>query len=105
MTGIKKLIGVTGAFLLIYTAAVSLHQSASESPLTAAAASAQSVSTAAYTARAEDDRIAVYAGNSLLMKTDTRVSDLPKIDRIRLREGIGFDSEEELREFVEDYCS
>lgn len=105
MNDIKRLIAITGIVLIAFTI-FSATASTSKTPL------GESVGThsdpdenAIFTARDEDDRIAVYAGDRLLVKTDTRVSGLPKIDRMRLREGVIFYSEEELKQFIEDYCS
>ncbi len=101
----KKLIGITGAILLSYvlvTAAFAPSDTVTRSLLTQAVIPDEK---AAYTARDEEDKIVIYAGDAPMLRTDTRVSQLPKIDRIRLREGVELFSEKELKEFVEDYCS
>lgn len=101
----KRLIGITGAVLLTYTV---LSATLIPSERSASAAGRQTASvenTAMYTAREEDDRIVIYVGERFLIRTDTSVSSLPKIDRIRLRDGIEFNSDKELKRFMEDYCS
>ena len=52
-----------------------------------------------------EDRVAVFSGGDLMLKTDTQVSSLPKADRKRLELGIQVDSEEELKALMQDYCS
>lgn len=101
----KKLIGITGAILIVYVILSAVATSGSEPTLSASADIAAQNTSAAFTARAQDDRIVVYAGDQLWLKTGVRVSDLPKIDRMRLREGIELFSEKELKAFIEDYCS
>ena len=100
----RILLGITGVLLIGYvilSAALTPPKNAVET----AENESQTASSAVYTARETDGKIAVYAGDALLLETDTRVADLPKIDRIRLRDGIGLYSEEELKRFIEDYCS
>ena len=101
----KRLIGITGIILIAFTVFSALYMPAGQTASAADADVAEGDGGAVYSARSEDDRIVIYAGNTPLMRTDTRVSALPKIDRLRLSEGINFDSEEELKQFIEDYCS
>ncbi len=99
------MIGATGAILLVYVILSAIFVPIRTSSDLAIADAAQSPQGPMYTAREEDDRIVIYAGESLVTRSDTRVSQLPKIDRIRLREGVDLFSEKELKAFVEDYCS
>ncbi len=101
----KKLIGITGAILLVYVILSAALVPSAQSPVAASKNIEPGDSSAPFTARAENDRIVIYEGEVLLMKTDIRVSQLPKTDRIRLREGIELFSEKELKQFIEDYCS
>ena len=105
MYDMKRLIGITGVFLIAFTVASASLAPAGESVLAASADTAATDGTALFTAKEEDGRIAIYAGQLRVRQTQTRVDSLPKIDRMRLREGIDFNSEEELKQFIEDYCS
>ena len=97
----KKLI--LFSVLLAVTAAILLAVSA----VTADTSSAQEPQSAGdvYLMRAQDDRLVVYLGDELILRTDTQVSALPKADRLKLSRGIVVYSEKELRKLLEDYCS
>lgn len=101
----KRLIGITGAILLSYVIASSLLLPGAGGMIPTGADIAATEGAAMYTAREEDGRIVICRGNTALLRTDTQVASLPKIDRMRLREGIDLFSEEELKSFMEDYCS
>ena len=101
----KRLIGITGAFLLIYVIGISAMAPAGETASAGNIAGVYGEDRQVYTAREEDGRIVIRSGEELVYKTDTRVGELPKIDRMRLREGISLYSDKELKEFLEDYCS
>ena len=105
MYNMKRLIGITGAFLIAFTFMSASLAQTGESVLAASADTAATDGAALFTAKEEDGRIAIYAGQLRVRQTQTLVDSLPKIDRMRLREGIGFNSEEELKRFLEDYCS
>ncbi len=105
MNDMKRLIAITGIVLITFTVFSATASTGKTPSDESVGAYADADGNARFTAREEDDRIAVYAGDRLLVKTETRVSGLPKIDRMRLREGIIFYSEEELKQFIEDYCS
>ncbi|MBR1534018.1 MAG: hypothetical protein IJ639_06615 [Ruminococcus sp.] len=105
MKNMKWLVGITGIILIGYTILSATLAPAGGGNFLTNANVALTERMPMYTAREEDDRIVIYAGSRLLARTDTRVSSLPKIDRIRLREGINFSSEKELKRFMEDYCS
>lgn len=60
---------------------------------------------AAYVVRDENNRVVVYRGGELWLRTDTQVSDLPKSDRVKLKKGIAVETEAELNALVEDFCS
>lgn len=101
----KRLIGITGAFLLIYVIAVSLASPAGEASAAGGTASVQSRNTPPYIARESEGRIVIESGGTPILRTDTQVAGLPKIDRLRLSEGIVLYSDKELKRFLEDYCS
>ena len=100
----RKLLGITGAVLLAFVV-LSAVNAPPQNTISKGGGETAAVQTVVFTAREKDDRIAVYADDVLLMETDTRVSSLPKIDRIRLRDGINLYSEKELKQFLQDYCS
>ena len=96
----KKLFAFTGAILI---ACVIVSASISPRPLPADDPGGGADS--AFVMREEDGRVVVYRGGALYLRTDTRVAQLPKSDRVKLAEGITVYSEKELKRLVEDYCS
>lgn len=60
---------------------------------------------ATYLIKSENDKIVVYYGDSLYLKTDTSIRTLPKSDRSKLIEGIAVDTREEVDKILFDYCS
>lgn len=101
----KRLIGITGAFLLIYVIVTAAMTPAGEATVPTDPDGAADENAAVYTAREENDRIVIESGGGVVLRTDTGVSGLPKIDRLRLEEGITLYSDKELKAFLEDYCS
>ena len=102
---VKRLIGITGAFLLIYVIMTAAMTPAGEATLPADREVSADENTAMYTAREDNGRIVIESGGGVTLRTDTDVRGLPKIDRLRLEEGIELYSEKELKSFLEDYCS
>ena len=101
----KKLIMITGAVLLVYlivvTAAAQPTEYSSPQVTSAQANGAES----GYRLGVSDGRIAVFRDGELYMITDTQISSLPKADQKRLEEGIYINSDRELKELLQDYCS
>ena len=95
----KRLLLITGALLLAY---VLLTGSARP----AYAPSAETVDAQSeYVLKEKDGRVAVYRGGELYISTDTLLSELPKSDANRIRQGISASSEKELKRLIEDICS
>lgn len=96
----KKLIAIAGAAMILWVliSAQAYGTETAEVPV-------QATQATVYVMREENDRVVVYQGDSVWLRTDTPVSSLPKSDRVRLREGILLTSEEELRQMLEDFCS
>lgn len=59
----------------------------------------------AYLLKEKDGRVAVYHSGKLITVTGTQISDLPKADASRLREGISASTEKEMKRLLEDLCS
>lgn len=102
----KKLILIFGAFAIIcivisYTAEQRITDNFKEN--TTQTQSAQL--TEAYTVKSENGKVVVYQGDTLLHKTSTATSTLPKRDQKILLYGISVNSKEELNEILENYCS
>lgn len=98
----KKLLIITGAVLIAYVVLISVLTPA---PAVPAAAAAPSAPDAEYVLCEDNGRVAVYRGDTLYLKTETRVDDLPRADRTRIRQGITVSSLKELKRLLEDYCS
>lgn len=96
----KKLLAIAGAVMILYVLISSLANAAVPRTAPVEATAAQ-----VFVVREEGDRVVVYCGDSLFLRTDTTVSALPKSDRTRLSEGITLTSEKELRRLLEDFCS
>lgn len=98
----KKLIAVTGVILIAY---VVFSASAGSVPNTGHSGADDAETAVVYTMRDENGRVVVYRNDDVYLTTNTRVSDLPKSDRVKLQNGITVFSEKELKRLVEDYCS
>jgi len=96
----KKLIAFFGVLMILYVLVTSLTEAPAGGGAPDAASEAQ-----VYTVRAEDDRVVVYHGDSLWLRTDTPVSSLPKSDRQRLNKGIPLTDDRQLKCLLEDLCS
>lgn len=102
MKRMKILFAALGAVMIAYvlgSAAVSTPQSPDQPSVSVMQEEE------GYVVREENNRVVVYRGDTLWMSTDTRVSDLPKGDRVKLSRGIKVNSESELKRLIEDYCS
>ena len=98
----KKLLAVTGVILIAYVLFSASYGGQNRSVNSARTDSGNG---SVYVMREEDDRVVVYLNDALYLRTDTRVSSLPKSDRLKLKNGIPVYSKEELKILVEDYCS
>ena len=87
------------AYVIVSASAVSAPQESGEPSVGIAESEPR------YVLREENNRVVVYQGDTLWLKTDTPVSQLPKGDRARLRRGIAVNSDTELKRLLEDYCS
>lgn len=58
-----------------------------------------------YTVKSENGKVVVYQGDTLLHKTSTATSTLPKRDQKILLYGISASSKEELNKILENYLS
>ena len=76
----KKLMAVLSVLMIAYV----LFTAASDASAPAARVEPASASQT-YVVRQEGERIAVYRGDSLVLRTDAVVSQLPKRDRTRLK--------------------
>lgn len=101
----KKLLTVTGAILIAYVVLSSVYVSSGEEAVAAKTAQPQTRPQQIYVVREENDRLVVYLDEQVYLRTDTRVSTLPRSDRLKLEHGIDVFSDEELKQLLEDYCS
>lgn len=97
----KKLLLITGAILIAYVILTAVMTPAVATPAAVSAEKTES----GYLIAESEGRIAVYRDGGLVLRTDTKLSDLPKSDAARLREGIEVNSMKELKRLLEDYCS
>ncbi len=58
-----------------------------------------------YTVKAENGRVVLYKGDTLILRTTTSVSTLPKKDERTLLYGITVSTREQADEVLEQYCS
>lgn len=60
-----------------------------------------------YIIKSLGDRIVVYRGNSQnpCLETTTAVSSLPKAVQRQINEGIHYDSEDEMKKALDEFCS
>ena len=102
---IKKLpavIGVAAAAYLLLTATFAPPASAPEAAAYQAVAEAD---TGGWQIGEYEGSVTVFRGGKPILRTDTRVADLPKADRSRIALGIDVYSQEELKRILEDLCS
>ena len=103
-TRIKKLLVITAAILAVYlllTATIAPPASAPEKAYqTVGEAESDSWRIGEY-----DGTVTVFRGGEPVLRTETRVSELPKADRTRLAQGIDVYSQKELKSILEDLCS
>ena len=99
----KKLFAAVGIVMIAWVIGSAAAVGTQQTPSPPAGTAVQG--TADYVLREENNRLVVYRDGTLWMTTDTRVSDLPKRDRVKLRRGITVNSQSELKKLIEDYCS
>ena len=105
VSDLKKLIIITGmilvAYLILMTAAAPAATTQDTAPVTSREGDAEN----GYIIGVSEGRVTVFRGEDTVVRTETKLSDLPKSDRVKLEEGIYIDSLKELKERLEDYCS
>lgn len=102
MNDLKKLLLITGVVLAAYLILMTTVAPRSAAPSVSAA---DIVQEPPYLVTERDGCVAVYRNGSLMKTTDTLVSNLPKSDISRLKEGIRLQTEKELKAILEDLCS
>lgn len=105
----KRLVGFTGAVLMICLAVGVFFAPPSSAESTIATKSEIVATSAAevFIIKVEDNRIVVYkkGGSEPYLVTDTSVSSLPKGDVVYLENGIEIEGKDALRKALQDYCS
>jgi len=102
---IKKLLGVTGAILAVYLLLTATVAPPASAPEAAAYMAVQEADSGAWQIREYEGKVTVFRSGKPILRTDTRVSELPKADRSRLVQGIDVYSQKELKRILEDLCS
>ena len=101
----KKLFAIFSAFIIICVIISAtfdnLQRTLKESSKKQEKPKAESV----YLIKSENDKIVVYYGDSLYLKTDTSIHTLPKKDRGMFINGISLDSKQEVDKVLLEYCS
>ena len=105
VSDLKKLIIITGMILIAYLALMTTLAPTATTEDTASVCAEESIAENGYIIGISEGRVTVFKGGDTVVRTDTKLSDLPKSDRVRLEEGIHVDSLKELKERLEDYCS
>lgn len=101
----RKLLSVTGAVLGVYLLLTATAAPPANAPEAAAYQAVREADTAAWRIGEYEGNVTVFRGGEPVLRTDTRVSELPKADRSRLARGIDVYSQEELKRILEDLCS
>ena len=101
----KKLIIITGMVLIAYLILVTPLTPAATTQDKTAVAARESTAESGYIIGISEGRVTVFKDGDTVVRTDTKLSDLPKSDRVKLEEGVHVDSLKELKERLEDYCS
>lgn len=103
----KKLILIFGIFAVIFVVISGFAQMyRADTQVTQSATENQSeVQDEAYTVKSENGRIVVYQGDTLIQRTATHVSTLPKKDQKALLYGIKAEDMEQVDALLMDYCS
>ena len=105
VSDLKKLIIITGVILTAYLILMTALAPAATTQESSSAAVQESTAESGYIIGISQGRVTVFKDGDTVVRTDTKLSDLPKSDRVRLEEGIRVDSLKELKERLEDYCS
>ena len=104
-TRIKKLLAVTGAVLAVYLLITFTISPPASAPEAAAYQAVAEADNGAWQIREYEGTVTVFRGDMPVLRTETRVADLPKADRSRLASGIDVYSQKELKRILEDLCS
>ena len=101
----KKLLGITGAILAVYLLLTATVAPPVHAPEAAAYQAVKEADAGAWRIGEYEGTVTVFRGGEPVLRTDTRVSELPKSDRNRLAHGIDVYSQRELKKILEDLCS
>ena len=101
----KKLIIITGTVLIAYLILMTTLTPAATTQEPSSVTVQESTAENGYIIGISEGRVTVFKGGDTVVRTDTKLSDLPKSDRVKLEEGVHVDSLKELKERLEDYCS
>ena len=102
---IKKLLGITGAILAVYLLLTATVAPPASAPEAAAYQAVREADSGAWRIGEYEGTVTVFRVGEPILRTDTRVADLPKSDRSRLAKGIDVYSQKELKRILEDLCS
>lgn len=101
----KRLIIITGMILITYLVLMTTLAPTATTQEPSSATAQESTAENGYIIGISEGRVTVFKDGDTVVRTDTKLSDLPKSDRVRLEEGVRVDSLKELKERLEDYCS
>ena len=105
VSDLKKLIIITGTVLIAYLILMTTLTPAATTQEPSSVTVQESTAENGYIIGISEGRVTVFKGGDTVVRTDTKLSDLPKSDRVKLEEGVHVDSLKELKERLEDYCS
>lgn len=101
----KKLFAIFSVFCIVCVVISSAFDNMHRAQLDAIKNEVNPSTDMVYTIKSENDRIVVYYGESLYLKTDTSIHTLPKKDRHKFISGFTVDSRAEVDKILFDYCS
>ena len=101
----KKLLGITGAIMGVYLLLTATAAPPASAPEAAAYQAVREADSGAWRIGEYEGNVAVFKDGEPILRTDTRVADLPKADRSSLVQGIDVYSQKELKRILEDLCS
>lgn len=101
----KKLIIITGAFLIICVIISGVLDLSASSYDNLKSNSESPIQQSEYVVKSANGKIVVYQGNTMIYRTNTAVNTLPKKDQKELLYGIQADTKEEVKLIIEQYCS
>ncbi len=101
----KKLIIITGAFLIICVIISAFFDNSAMGYEQQSASEQTQALGAEFTVKTANGKICVYQDDSLLYRTNTAVNTLPKKDQKDLLYGIQADTLEDVEQILMEYCS